>query len=86
MPDDTEGQKALQDIVSMLYATFLRDCALESVLVGKGLLTTGEVDAWYRTLDALPEMQDLRKRLGIVDSEMPRVLERLLKSFEGPLQ
>ncbi len=86
MPDETEGQKALQGIVNMLYATFLRDCALESILVEKGLLTSGEVDARYRALGGLPRMQALRQRLGIVDSEMTRVLERLLQSFEGPVR
>jgi hypothetical protein len=87
MPDDAEARpKVVQDILNMLYATFLQDYALRSVLVSKGQLTDNEIDARYQALSETPELRGFRERMGIVDSELIGVLGRLLRSFEGTIQ
>jgi hypothetical protein len=87
MPDGAADKpKVVQDILDMLYATFLQDYALRSVLVSKALLTDAEIDERYRALSDTPELRDFRERLGIVDSELLAVLGRLLRSFEGTVQ
>ena len=82
-PDPNE---TLQQILSMLYASFLRAYALQSVLVSKGRLRDAEGDARYQALSDTPELRSFRERFGIVDSELNAALGRLLRSFEGPVQ
>jgi hypothetical protein len=87
MPDEKlTPEQVLQQILSMMYTTFLQNQALQSALVSKRVLTAGDVDRYYKALSEIPAVRDFRGKYGVTDSELLAVLYRHLRSFEGPVQ